>query len=66
MTTITIKDGLEDKNINVKNPQEALQKLLDSLGYTYLFPIRDKKISQKLKKHSDENKDRPLEDFDNI
>lgn len=66
MTTITIKNGFRKKNIVVKTPQEALQTLLDSMGYVYLFPITDEHINQKLRKHAKNNKDRSITDYDNL
>ena len=66
MTTITIQNGLNNEDIFVKTPQEALQTLLDSLGYTYMMPVNDEETLARLKIHFKENEDRSLDDYDNI
>ena len=66
MTTITIQNGLKNEDIIVKTPQEALQTLLDSLGYTYMMPVNDEETLARLKIHFEENEDRSLDDYDNI
>jgi hypothetical protein len=66
MTTITIKNGFKNKNIAVKNPQEALKVLLDFMGYTYIMPLEDEDLNKKQQLHFQKNKNRPIEDYDNI
>ena len=66
MTTITIKNGLSEENLVFANPLEAMESLMDSMGYVLLTPIKNLKSQARVQKHADNNKNRPLDSYDDI
>ena len=67
MTTITIEEStIKPQKIQCETPLEAVEELLDAMGYVLLLPVENREMRAKIEAHKTQNKERAISSYDNI
>ena len=67
MTTITIEESIiKPRKIQCKTALEAVEELLDAMGYVLLSSVENQEMRAKIEKYERQNRGRAVATFDNI
>ena len=67
MTIITIEQStIKPQKIQCKTALEAVEELLDAMGYVLLSSVENQEMRAKIEKHERQNRGRAVSTYDNI